>query len=79
MQNRITSQLGGYTQYYQMTANEWKRLVFIDILDNASKVVFLTIIFKNVLFFPAKVNRNLPYKQFVIAFFVDFEILFHEV
>ena len=52
---------------------QWRQLVFINILGFASKVVFRAIIFKNLLFFTARVNRNLSYKWFVIVIFVDFE------
>ena len=46
--------------------------MFINILDLASKVVFCAIIFQNLLFFPARVNKNLSQKWFVIVIFVDF-------
>ena len=47
--------------------------MFINILDVASKVVFLSFIFKNSLFFLTRVNKNLSDERFVIVFFVDFE------
>ena len=77
VQNRKTTQLVGCTKYYNMAANEWRRLVFMNILDVSPKSVFLTNMFENLLFFSASANRNLPYKWFVIEFFVKFLTLWN--